>query len=53
MKTKLIYLGLSCYLGILTSCTPTPTTIESDAHKAPIIYGTGGEHSTEPDNEKD
>lgn len=53
MKTKLIYLSLAFIIGSLASCTPTPTTYESNDYKAPPIYGTGGEHSSEPDNEKD
>ncbi|MBK5214559.1 MAG: hypothetical protein JJE55_12965 [Flavobacteriaceae bacterium] len=53
MKTKLIYLSLVCFIGLIASCTPTPLNNESNAHKAPTIYGTGGEHSAEPDNDKD
>lgn len=53
MKTKLIYLSLACLIGLLASCTPTPLDKETNVHKSPTIYGSGGEHSTEPDNEKD
>jgi len=52
MKTKPIYLSLAL-MGLLSSCTPTPTITESSDYDAPPIYGTGGEHSREPDNEKD
>lgn len=51
MKAKIIYLSLT--LVLLAACTPTPNTTENSEYKAPSIYGTGGEHSAEPDNEKD
>ncbi len=53
MKTKLIYLSLIIFIGIQSSCTPTPINNESNTYHAPPIYGTSGEHSAEPDNDKD
>ena len=53
MKTIFIYLSLVFLIGSFTSCTPTPDIQENNEYKAPPIYGTGGEHSSEPDNEKD
>jgi|TARA_R110002020_G_scaffold379355_3_gene590538 hypothetical protein len=51
MKATIIYLSLA--IGLLGSCTPTPDNSDNNLYKAPPIYGTGGEHSAEPDNEKD
>ncbi|MCG2419742.1 hypothetical protein K8089_11975 [Aequorivita sp. F47161] len=53
MKTKLIFLGLWCFIGLLTSCTPTPINNDNKVEKTQPVYATGGEHSTEADNEKD
>ncbi|HLW32165.1 MAG TPA: hypothetical protein VKX40_07875 [Aequorivita sp.] len=53
MKTKFIYLSLAIFIGTLVSCTPVAMDNESNAYKTPPIYGTSGEHSAEPDNEKD
>lgn len=53
MKTKIILLCLVLYASLLTSCTPDAIIMDSKAPKASPIYGTGGEHSAEPDNDKD
>jgi hypothetical protein len=52
MKTLFIYLSF-VLIGFFASCTPTPDIQESSEYKAPPSYGTGGEHSSELDNEKD
>jgi hypothetical protein len=53
MKTKITLLGLVLLTSLLTSCTPDSLTVDSKAQKTSPIYGTGGEHSAEPDNDKD
>ena len=53
MKTLFIYLSLIFLIAPLASCTPTTELQEKNEYKAPPSYGTGGEHSSEPDNEKD
>ena len=53
MKTKLLCLGLVCFMGVLFSCTPVELESQRSLQDVPPIYGTGGEHSTEPDNVKD
>ena len=53
MKTKILYLTLAGFIGLLISCTPTPVNNEKNVYKSPPIYGSGGEHVREPDNEKD
>lgn len=53
MKTKITLLCLVLCASLLTSCTPDAINMDSETLKAPPIYGTGGEHSAEPDNEKD
>ncbi len=53
MKTKITFLGLVLLTSLFTSCTPDLLTVDSKSQKTPPIYGTGGEHSAEPDNEKD
>ncbi|MEM0519020.1 hypothetical protein [Aequorivita flava] len=53
MKTTLKHLCIWCFIGLLTSCTPTPVNNDTLVKKAKPVFATGGEHSTEPDNEKD
>lgn len=53
MKTKITFFSLLLLLGIISSCTPTSINSDREVQKAPTIYGTGGEQSAEPDNEKD
>lgn len=53
MKTNFIFLSLVFLIGVLNSCTPTSDIQESNEYNAPPSYGTGGEHSSELDNEKD
>jgi hypothetical protein len=52
MKTIKIFL-LVILMGGLASCTPNTLKTEKKAQNIPSIYGTGGEHSTGPDNVKD
>lgn len=53
MKLKTTFLSLMLLLCIVCSCTPNSGIPDNDTNKATTIYGTGGEHSAEPDNEKD
>jgi len=53
MKVKIVLLVLSLIVGLISSCTPVEIAGDSEAQYPPPIYGTGGEHSVEPDNEKD
>lgn len=53
MKTKFTFLSMLLLLGIICSCTPNAISADREVQKAPTIYGTGGEQSAEPDNEKD
>ncbi|MCB0465557.1 MAG: hypothetical protein KDC78_07765 [Aequorivita sp.] len=53
MKTKIIFTGLVLFASLFTNCTPNALTAEDNAQQHPTIYGTGGEHSAEPDNDKD
>ena len=53
MKTKITLLPLLLFISIIASCTPNPMVTDNQEQKAPTIYGTGGEQSAEPDNEKD
>lgn len=53
MKTKITFLGLVLFTSLLTSCTPNALTADENAQKHQPIYNTGGEHSAEPDNDKD
>ncbi|KXO01249.1 hypothetical protein LS48_01945 [Aequorivita aquimaris] len=52
MKTKITFLGLVIFTSLLTNCTPNALIDETSA-QTPPIYNTGGEHSAEPDNDKD
>ena len=40
-------------MSLLSSCTPIDITEDYKIQELPLIYVTGGEHSVEPDNEKD
>ena len=53
MKTKISFLCVLLFTGLLTSCTPNALMGDNQAQENPVIYGTGGEHSAGPDNEKD
>ena len=53
MKTKITLLGLVLFTSLLTSCTPNALLTDANTQKSPTVYGTGGEHSAEPDNDKD
>jgi hypothetical protein len=53
MKTKITFLGLVLFTSLLTSCTPNALTADENAQKHQPIYNTGGEHSAQPDNDKD
>ena len=52
MKTQNIFLILLLMVGLLGSCTPIAPVTDSTDSTLPA-YGTGGEQSAEPDNEKD
>ncbi|SDF23601.1 hypothetical protein [Ulvibacter litoralis] len=51
MKTKVILYFILIWTA-LSSCTPTSLS-PSSASEAHPFYGTGGEHSSGPDNDKD
>ncbi len=53
MKTKITFLGIVLFTSLLTSCTPNALPVNDNAQHHPPIYNTGGEHSAEPDNDKD
>lgn len=53
MKTTLKILRILLLFGAISSCTPNPIISDTTVQNAPSIYGTGGEQSAEPDNEKD
>ncbi len=53
MKTKFVFLSLLLVVSLMSSCNPIEIAEDSEMQNLPTVYGTGGEHSVEPDNEKD
>lgn len=53
MKTRITFLLILVFTGIISSCTPNAIADNDASQKVPNVYGWGGEHSVEPDNEKD
>ncbi|SDV99386.1 hypothetical protein [Aequorivita viscosa] len=53
MKNTRLFSWLMVLLILAIGCTPASLPKETDDQGAPQYFGTGGEHSVRPDDEKD
>lgn len=53
MKNTRIFCGLFMITILTIACTPASLPSDNSNPDTPLYYGTGGEHSVRPDNEKD